>query len=122
MNRNSLLNRLVRLKIRIVLSPTPTTDTHTLSLHDALPIYQPFIDAADDHLVQEAGSRRLAKHAERQFLRQVDRKSTRLNSSHSQISYAVSCLKKKTMSAPCWRVAMWRSCSRPTRRPARPGW
>src|SRR5688572_32670320 len=34
--------------------------------------------------------------------RQVDRKSTRLNSSHSQISYAVFCLKKKTSDpAPC---------------------
>src|SRR5688572_31326408 len=39
-------------------------------------------------LTREVHARRAAQHA-------VDRKSTRLNSSHSQISYAVFCLKKK---------------------------
>src|SRR5688572_32069641 len=38
---------------------------------------------------------RLGRDAGRQRLRRLDRKSTRLNSSHSQISYAVFCLKKK---------------------------
>src|SRR2546427_2515561 len=47
----------------------------------------------------------------RQLRKRVDRKSTRLNSSHSQISYAVFCLKKKkcislrlsqTVAYPCW--------------------
>src|SRR5688572_31877203 len=35
-------------------------------------------------------------HTSRKYIEQQDRKSTRLNSSHSQISYAVFCLKKKT--------------------------
>src|SRR2546428_10155326 len=34
--------------------------------------------------------------------RRADRKSTRLNSSHDQISYAVFCLKKKTIESPTW--------------------
>src|SRR2546430_10178729 len=38
------------------------------------------------------------RHGEREFLLRADRKSTRLNSSHSQISYAVFCLKKKKSS------------------------
>src|SRR5207244_12999585 len=91
------------------------TVTHTLSLHDALPIYDARKNASD--------SDRL--HGE--FARQVgapygmfrtpllapsglpcnappwgtvaDRKSTRLNSSHQIISYAVFCLKKKTKHA-----------------------
>src|SRR2546430_13493887 len=46
-----------------------------------------------DHVVRENHGKRFVAH---QFLRaQKDRKSTRLNSSHSQISYAVFCLKKK---------------------------
>src|SRR2546427_10121492 len=74
---------------------TATTEIYTLSLHDALPIYH------DRHLV----AHRLAHGC---HLRHIvgqgfvvnaeldgDRKSTRLNSSHSQISYAVFCLKKK---------------------------
>src|SRR2546426_9069929 len=63
-----------------------------LSLHDALPI-----------LLQRGGEADLAleplgAHAGRQLGRQhlQDRKSTRLNSSHLVISYAVFCLKKKT--------------------------
>src|SRR2546427_7389851 len=79
---------------------TATTEIYTLSLHDALPILpahrpqrprsaQPRVlrplDLAPDPvavLAQGPGSG-------------ADRKSTRLNSSHSQISYAVFCLKKK---------------------------
>src|SRR2546430_13649439 len=64
---------------------TATTEIYTLSLHDALPISLPRGQAASD-----PGRRR------RRWRRcQGDRKSTRLNSSHSQISYAVFCLKKK---------------------------
>src|SRR5690348_17919283 len=77
---------------------TATTEIYTLSLHDALPICR--IDAATDapgddelHLAVEPdllqGSPRLADG---------DRKSTRLNSSHPSISYAVFCLKKKKFS------------------------
>src|SRR2546430_13508452 len=66
---------------------TATTEIYTLSLHDALPIcsrcngmWRPMDDIVSS--LPMACTRR-------------DRKSTRLNSSHSQISYAVFCLKKK---------------------------
>src|SRR2546427_935124 len=78
---------------------TATTEIYTLSLHDALPILQlSVIDLALIESVRdvhrgnrEVGRRELGVSAN--HLR--DRKSTRLNSSHSQISYAVFCLKKK---------------------------
>src|SRR5260221_5189840 len=65
---------------------TATTEIYTLSLHDALPIC---------HL-HGAGAARPdgAGHAQSRGARS-DRKSTRLNSSHTVISYAVFCLKKK---------------------------
>src|SRR2546430_14535836 len=68
---------------------TATTEIYTLSLHDALPIYRRRRDRRlrDGPLRQRsAGLKGDAR---------PDRKSTRLNSSHSQISYAVFCLKKK---------------------------
>src|SRR5215470_19788674 len=61
---------------------TATTEIYTLSLHDALPI-------APHALRWERWCRNCPPiHA-------ADRKSTRLNSSHGSISYAVFCLKKK---------------------------
>src|SRR6266568_8576015 len=62
---------------------TATTEIYTLSLHDALPISR--------------GSRSPGRPARRSAgpCPRRDRKSTRLNSSHSSISYAVFCLKKK---------------------------
>src|SRR2546430_5582698 len=69
---------------------TATTEIYTLSLHDALPIYVGEGDARGPAVVLfDAGRLRDVAKAK------VDRKSTRLNSSHSQISYAVFCLKKK---------------------------
>src|SRR5690242_21940333 len=71
---------------------TATTEIYTLSLHDALPIYlrtqfEPFsINAVN----QCSGN-------SRSFFEPRDRKSTRLNSSHMSISYAVFCLKKKKL-------------------------
>src|SRR2546429_6297223 len=65
---------------------TATTEIYTLSLHDALPICR-----------GSAGSRgrcRGSRPTVRGW-RRADRKSTRLNSSHGYISYAVFCLKKK---------------------------
>src|SRR5215208_7451548 len=62
---------------------TATTEIYTLSLHDALPISPRWASRA----------RRLARPAP--GYRRRDRKSTRLNSSHVAISYAVFCLKKK---------------------------
>src|SRR2546430_5908814 len=75
---------------------TATTEIYTLSLHDALPIYVTniYFRAVPydwNIFLQKNHSRpESLSEAERQ-----DRKSTRLNSSHSQISYAVFCLKKK---------------------------
>src|SRR5688572_32323520 len=79
---------------------TATTEIYTLSLHDALPILHP--------RRQRTGSSKAYTRPTDIPMRQVDaaaacrgcrsprdRKSTRLNSSHSQISYAVFCLKKK---------------------------
>src|SRR2546430_11330813 len=65
---------------------TATTEIYTLSLHDALPILR-------EHPVFWTCGIRYCLAVEAVSL--VDRKSTRLNSSHSQISYAVFCLKKK---------------------------
>src|SRR5256885_12265969 len=67
---------------------TATTEIYTLSLHDALPISQPPPGAL--YLFHPA--HRPQREAE---LPRGDRKSTRLNSSHLVISYAVFCLKKK---------------------------
>src|SRR2546430_13244994 len=77
---------------------TATTEIYTLSLHDALPISVSC--ACDEHDELVVSRRRLiavrASHLDVGEARTLDRKSTRLNSSHSQISYAVFCLKKKT--------------------------
>src|SRR5687768_17846181 len=74
---------------------TATTEIYTLSLHDALPISSrargrpgapPAQQGRQPERHQPAGAGRQAAE---------DRKSTRLNSSHGYISYAVFCLKKK---------------------------
>src|SRR5438270_10447432 len=75
-----------------------STEIYTLSLHDALPISRLRATSYMEFSVPEAAPdprkpARLAATLRRAGLR--DRKSTRLNSSHSQISYAVFCLKKK---------------------------
>src|SRR5438270_6272176 len=86
---------------------TTPTRTHPLSLHDALPI-SPRQRRADRHIaaqvqadiVQEqlAHPRRRLRIGNVEPIAEIDRKSTRLNSSHSQISYAVFCWKKKMIS------------------------
>src|SRR5256886_4291674 len=79
---------------------TATTEIYTLSLHDALPIL-PEVETIVRDLAPRLEGYRIARArlAKTDVLRRVskprDRKSTRLNSSHSQISYAVFCLKKK---------------------------
>src|SRR2546430_13615047 len=73
---------------------TATTEIYTLSLHDALPICRPRSHHRRD--VGHGFDRRGGEGAGRLGPpSRTDRKSTRLNSSHSQISYAVFCLKKK---------------------------
>src|SRR2546430_12863039 len=84
---------------------TATTEIYTLSLHDALPIFSYELENntdSDYHLAEGPGLVILSKlktdgsfsQEEPIRLAYPDRKSTRLNSSHSQISYAVFCLKK----------------------------
>src|SRR5207245_10224784 len=93
-------------------------NTYALSLHDALPIFgitreTDFVGSAatkhgeslkrlkssPEHIRVQKG-KRVAHLAARDFEKSAarfrDRKSTRLNSSHGSISYAVFCLKKKT--------------------------
>src|SRR2546427_9928502 len=73
---------------------TATTEIYTLSLHDALPISLAQDPARHLRGVERLERLRLLPDAD-VLDRRADRKSTRLNSSHSQISYAVFCLKKK---------------------------
>src|SRR3712207_7628572 len=89
---------------------TATTEIYTLSLHDALPISGVLRRAAEGLRALQGGLRP-RRHASRSCPIEVrrgraparplrgqaraDRKSTRLNSSHANISYAVFCLKKK---------------------------
>src|SRR3712207_8094303 len=81
---------------------TATTEIYTLSLHDALPIFAHNLAAnhfrnrsrkpqtpIDDTTVLSA------LHTTEDLVEGRDRKSTRLNSSHANISYAVFCLKKR---------------------------
>src|SRR5256885_13165350 len=92
---------------------TATTEIYTLSLHDALPIFfssgvmlalKSGVMAGDAvHealLARDFSPQRFADYATKlregiENMRKLDRKSTRLNSSHLVISYAVFCLKKK---------------------------
>src|SRR3712207_7723329 len=83
---------------------TATPEIYTLPLHDALPIFVRLLDRRDGGNLGELGDR-LRLHVDDHAARDVvghdrpvarrDRKSTRLNSSHANISYAVFCLKKK---------------------------
>src|SRR2546421_11525794 len=74
---------------------TATTEIYTLSLHDALPISSSSIHGAHYLRGFRRQIHRGLRIAFREISDDVDRKSTRLNSSHDQISYAVFCLKKK---------------------------
>src|SRR5438034_7466711 len=72
-------------------------EIYTLSLHDALPIWSDHVRGRAPQAHAEADRRPDRRGHERQHL---DRKSTRLNSSHTVISYAAFCLKKKTRAEP----------------------
>src|SRR3712207_9022012 len=94
-----------------IFNDTATTEIYTLSLHDALPISGPALRRALPVLQGEARAARGGDRAARGRPRRDavrdrpaaarrptgDRKSTRLNSSHANISYAVFCLKKKNV-------------------------
>src|SRR5690606_42046171 len=76
---------------------TATTEIYTLSLHDALPICRRAGGGAEHAADRPVGrGDQLGAELQHAVLLLVgDRKSTRLNSSHVKISYAVFCLKKK---------------------------
>src|SRR2546430_13354476 len=89
---------------------TATTEIYTLSLHDALPILyrvspltymlgMPRVKVPYFAMVNLIAGEEIVP----------DRKSTRLNSSHSQISYAVFCLKKKKHAHSCHAFAFMRT-------------
>src|SRR2546429_7352048 len=77
---------------------TATTEIYTLSLHDALPISTSPATAwlAGCAAAWDRPGRPASRRPRVWECRRLDRKSTRLNSSHGYISYAVFCLKKKT--------------------------
>src|SRR5438270_4076439 len=79
----------VRPALLFFFNDTATTEIYTLSLHDALPI------CTGDIFSNAEGTRKVGTREMGDADLAGDRKSTRLNSSHSQISYAVFCLKKK---------------------------
>src|SRR3712207_7802788 len=83
---------------------TPTTEIYTLSLHDPLPIstasgswlHETMND--QDREAMMSSTDIVSRQADRWLTPgEVDRKSTRLNSSHANISYAVFCLKKQIL-------------------------
>src|SRR2546421_6197913 len=74
---------------------TATTEIYTLSLHDALPISCTVAPRSPQNRASSAVAMIVATAELARFCGERDRKSTRLNSSHDQISYAVFCLKKK---------------------------
>src|SRR5688572_31594443 len=87
-----------------------TREIYTLSLHDALPISEVFVRIHRSAIVNVRHIRQIETAAPGDYVLTLDngfciqssrdRKSTRLNSSHSQISYAVFCLKKKKQTQP----------------------
>src|SRR5438309_9225507 len=88
--------------VRFIFTYAATTEIYTLSLHDALPISSdatrgvPAAGSAGVRVRRDRrGARDDARRRPRSLRTRTDRKSTRLNSSHSSISYAVFCLKKK---------------------------
>src|SRR5690349_23715801 len=92
----------------LILQPAPNV-IYTLSLHDALPIFglQPPPPAQlQPQPARDEPGVVAVEHPVRAH--EADRKSTRLNSSHVEISYAVFCLKKKTDTSGCGECACWR--------------
>src|SRR2546429_7191629 len=76
---------------------TATTEIYTLSLHDALPILSSGLPKPENMRMVQGSPRYIVACGPRVYGK--DRKSTRLNSSHGYISYAVFCLKKKKKTA-----------------------
>src|SRR3712207_8161866 len=92
---------MIRVALFFFFNDTATTEIYTLSLHDALPIslirgaiiWTLVILTLCYYGIRYKGFSRLG--FDKTLISDSDRKSTRLNSSHANISYAVFCLKKK---------------------------
>src|SRR5437588_3365039 len=87
----------------LMLTGTASTGIYTLSLHDALPISavrspcsRQLLASMYSSCGSSIGNCRIVSRYRR------DRKSTRLNSSHTVTSYAVFCLTKKTIGGSYW--------------------
>src|SRR6266566_7148111 len=87
----------MRLALTFFFNDTATTEIYTLSLHDALPISSIVFARWLREPPAPFSRRTRCRSRERKA---GDRKSTRLNSSHLVISYAVFCLKKKKTKSP----------------------
>src|SRR3712207_7478685 len=82
---------------------TATTEIYTLSLHDALPISEVYVGGSRRSATpfgRQQGCVRTGSAKSHDRSTGTDRKSTRLNSSHANISYAVFCLKKNNDTLP----------------------
>src|SRR2546422_5692517 len=82
---------------------TATTEIYTLSLHDALPILTGLVDRPLELSLDDLRNK-FPKATVTAVTVALDRKSTRLNSSHGYISYAVFCLKKKKKNVQLYRL------------------
>src|SRR5699024_12614945 len=102
----SLVGFLLLFSLLFFFTDPPTSEIYTLSLHDALPIWQtlgnkPLIfgggsaDTSDSESLAGVEFVNGTRPGNQAVVDIADRKSTRLNSSHVSISYAVFCLKKK---------------------------
>src|SRR5437773_3963883 len=80
-------------------SATATTEIYTLSLHDALPILLIYVVSGFSGSA-DISNNQIYNVTSNAWITGTDRKSTRLNSSHITISYAVFCLKKKNHKSP----------------------
>src|SRR3712207_6975544 len=92
----------MRSNVYFFFNDTATTEIYTLSLHDALPIL--YKNVQDTFFIIAPNWKR-HRYSTDEWINTPeyiykDRKSTRLNSSHANISYAVFCLKKKLTCRP----------------------
>src|SRR2546430_16542029 len=93
---------MITVSIIFFFNDTATTEIYTLSLHDALPICEGvqlvgpggLLSDLTKTVLETALDVEMEDHLDYAKHAPEDRKSTRLNSSHSQISYAVFCLEK----------------------------
>src|SRR5258708_28895226 len=113
-----MVDSVVLLRAFFFFNDTATTEIYTLSLHDALPIYSKgqTVKRPENCSATPQGATAQCRDGTYSFSRSRrgtcshhgDRKSTRLNSSHQIISYAVFCLKKKKSFLFCHSLDIFR--------------